>query len=81
MVERPKIDPWTYFHDGVGVCLLGVVRNDARFPDGHTILTTPVVEWGEGNTFAVTRSGTHYELGECWPPTNSEPLAEPGESA
>ena len=44
--------------------LYGRVYNDSRFPSGHLILTTKVIEFNENNNLAITENKNEYKLEE-----------------
>lgn len=64
----PKLKRWMVFAGG---CLLGRVYDDKRydpltteFEDGHRVVTSPIKIMAEDKSYAITESGTKYELGE-----------------
>ncbi len=42
--------------------LYGRVYGDFRFPNGHMVLTTKIVELNEDETIAITENQTEYKL-------------------
>lgn len=42
--------------------LYGRVYNDKRFPNGHLILTTKIININEDETIAITENNTEYTL-------------------
>lgn len=63
----PRLEKWTirdlnsYSTD---FYLLGYIYDDTRFEDGCLIHTSLVEELDLDKGCAITRSGTHYELGQ-----------------
>lgn len=44
--------------------LYGKVYNDNRFPNGHLILTTKIIELNKEENFVITENKTKYKLEE-----------------
>ena len=61
----PRLENWIIRWDNK---IIGDIYDDKRFPDGHQVLTSPVVECKKdvfGQMFeATTKSGTVYLLGK-----------------
>jgi hypothetical protein len=61
----PKLENWKVVVGFFGKrCLFGEVYEDTRFPDGHHVLTSELVEIDSLETQAQTKSGTKYLLGK-----------------
>lgn len=63
----PKLTEWVITKEG---CLFGYVHDDSRhdpetteFEDGHRVITSPVKTMAKDESYAITQTGTRYELG------------------
>jgi hypothetical protein len=57
--KLPKLDKWCITYDN---CLVGIIFNDSRFPDGHCIRTSKLKRIDFELGYAVTKN-TVYNLG------------------
>ena len=69
-LEKWKVWQMNYF--APDSCLIGYVFNDDRFVDGTMITTSRVIALDLNKRYAVTKSGTRYELGEKFVGTHYE---------
>ena len=56
----PHLENWEL----IGISLRGIVTGHHRIEDGKDVRTSPILELDLNSKKAVTRSGTHYTLGE-----------------
>lgn len=62
-IDMARIDNWFEFGDGIAGFISGHERQD-DFTPGKLQWTSKVIELNEKEGYAVTQSGTRYELGE-----------------
>ena len=61
-MRESKLKNYIILTKGDQSYLYGKVYNDVRFPNGHLILTTQIIEMPKEKNYAITENQTYYKL-------------------
>lgn len=61
-MRKSRLKNYIIVNKGSNQYLYGRVYGDFRFPNGHMILTTKIVDLNEDETIAITENKTEYRL-------------------
>lgn len=61
-MRKSRLKNYIIINKGSNRYLYGRVYGDFRFPNGHMILTTKIMDLNEDETIAITENQTEYRL-------------------
>lgn len=61
-MRQSKLKDYIIINQNEDKCLYGRVYGDVRFPNGHLVLTTKIVEYRKDENIAITENNTEYLL-------------------
>lgn len=61
-MRQSRLKNYVIIYKGNDRFLYGRIYGDFRFPNGHMVLTTKVIDLNEDETIAITENQTEYKL-------------------